>query len=110
MNSRINFQTVLEDLLGSRQVYFQRPNSVRMDYPAIVYRLSDIQVREANNHKYKKAKCYEVILIDKNPDSIFVDKLEDLPYSSFSRHYVTDNLNHWVFQIYYFYEGDINHG
>ena len=35
--TRLELQSVLEQTLGSRNVYFQPPASVKMKYPAIVY-------------------------------------------------------------------------
>lgn len=101
MASRLNLQTELESILGSRNVYFQPPSSVRMSYPAIVYSRKGIDKKSANDAVYCKLPSYEVILIDKNPDSTFVDKILDLPYCSYDRHYESDNLNHDVFTLYY---------
>ena len=101
MSDRLNLQTELETILGSRNVYFQPPSSVRMQYPAIIYSRKDIEKRSANDCAYRKLPSYEVILIDKNPDSKFVDKILDLPYCSFDRHYESDNLNHDVFTLYH---------
>lgn len=101
MASRLELQSKFEDVLGSRNVYFQPPSSVRMQYPAIVYSRKDIEDRFANDKIYRKLPCYEAILIDKNPDSEFIDKILDLPYCSFDRHYEANNLNHDVFTIFY---------
>ena len=101
MASRLDLQTKLESILGSRNVYFQPPSSVRIKYPAIIYSRKDIEIRSADNIAYRKLPSYEVILIDKNPDSEFVDKILDLPYCAFDRHYESDNLNHDVFTLYY---------
>ena len=43
MANRLDLQALLEDLLGSRNVYYQPPESVKMNYPAIVYALEDIE-------------------------------------------------------------------
>ena len=101
MSSRLDLQTILEGILGSRNVYFQPPSSVRMQYPAIVYARKDVEKRSADDMAYRKLPSYELVLIDKNPDSEFVDKLLDLPYCSFDRHYESDNLNHDVFTLYF---------
>lgn len=101
MPSRLDLQTELEKILGSRNVYFQPPSSVQMKYPAIVYSRKDIEKRSADNTAYRKLPSYEVILIDKNPDSKFIEKILDLQYCSFDRHYEADNLNHDVFTLYY---------
>ena len=101
MASRLELQSKFEDILGSRNVYFQPPSSVRMQYPAIVYSRKNIEGRFANGKVYRKLPYYEAILIDKNPDSEFIDKILELPYCSFDRHYEADNLNHDVFTIFY---------
>lgn len=101
MGSRIELQTKLEELLGSRNVYFQPPATIHMNYPAIVFELNDIRINHADDRNYKKMHCYTVTLIDPNPDSVFVDALIEWKYCSFNRSFKSDNLNHFVFTIYF---------
>lgn len=100
MANRALLQSKLEGVLGSEEVHFQAPPSIGMKYPAIVYEFSNMRNSYANNNIYRKARCYQVTLIDKNPDSEFVDKLLELPMCSFDRHFRADNLNHYIFTIY----------
>ena len=101
MASRLQLQTELEELLGSKNVYYQPPASVKMSYPAIVYSRNDIRNDFANNDVYSQNRSYEVIVIDKNPDSEIVDRISQLPMCRFDRHYTSDNLNHDVFTLFY---------
>lgn len=101
MSSRTNLQSVLERILGSRNVYYQPPETVKMNYPAIVYMKDDIDSKYANDKKYLNTKRYEIIVIDKKPDNEAVDKILELPLSSFDRHYTSDNLHHDVITLYY---------
>lgn len=101
MSSRLELQTIFEELLGSRNVYFQPPASVKMQYPAIVYSRKNIENLKADDAVYRQKICYEATVIDKNPDSEYVPKFACLPYCRFDRHYTADNLNHDVFTIYY---------
>lgn len=101
MASRLELQTELETILGSRNVYFQPPESIRMSYPAIVYSRARIDNRHANDSVYKQDDAYEIIVIDRNPDSEIVRKISKLPKCRFDRHYKADNLNHDVFTLYY---------
>lgn len=94
-------QAKLEELLGSRNVYYQPPESLKMEYPAIRYDLSTIDSRYADNIKYSKNNRYEIIVIDILPDNEVIDKILDLPYSSHDRRYKSDNLNHDVITLYY---------
>lgn len=101
MGNRLELQTRLEDILASRNCYFQPPTSVQLRYPAIIYSLGGVDTRHANDKLYKSLKRYELVLIDKNPDSELFDKILDLSYCYFDRFYTADNLNHWVFTLYH---------
>lgn len=101
MASRLELQSKFEELLNSRNVYYKPPASVKMKYPAIKYSLKDFDVKYANNSSYLSKPCYEVTLIDTNPDSIYVELILKLPNCSFDRYYKADNLNHFTFTIYH---------
>lgn len=101
MADRIELHSLLQELLGSDQVYYQAPESTKMSYPAIRYSKSDIRTTHANNHKYSMRDCYQLIVIAKLPDEPVIKKLLELPYCSYDRHYVADNLNHDTLTIYY---------
>ncbi len=101
MDKRLDLQTKLETLLGSHNVYYQPPASVRMKYPAIVYSRSNIENRHADDGIYMQSHFYELIVIDEDPDSEVVGKVSKLPCCRFNRHYTSDNLNHDAFTIYY---------
>ena len=101
MASRLELQSKLEELLGSRNVYYQPPESQKMEYPAIRYSRNDIESKYANNTKYSNTNRYEIIVIDKRPDNVVIDKILALPLSSFDRHYVSDNLNHDSIILYF---------
>lgn len=101
MSTRLKLHELLCEVLGSRNVYFQPGESVRMKYPAIVYSRDDIENIHANNGVYMRSPAYQVIVIDSDPDSEIVDRVSMLPKCTFDRHYTSDNLNHDVFTIYY---------
>lgn len=81
-------------------LYFQPPPSVQMKYPAIVYEMSGIHTRNADNRTYLSRKQYTVTAIDKDPDSGLPDELAAIPTARMSRFFTSDNLNHWVFSMY----------
>ena len=101
MGNRLDLQAIFEELLGSQEVYFQPPSSVKMQYPAIVYSRSDIKTVLANDSVYRQLPAYEVTVIDRDPDSDLVWRIAKLPHCSFTRHYTADNLNHDVFTLYF---------
>lgn len=102
MGSRLELHDELCEILGSKNVYFQPPASVKMSYPCIRYSTPHSNQKRANNHVYLNTKGYEGVVIDKNPDSEIPDKLlEHFPMCSLGNGYIADNLNHFPFTIYY---------
>lgn len=98
---RLELHELLVELLGSRNVYYQPPESVRIKYPAIKYSRDDIQNTFANNNVYMQQYAYEITVIDEDPDSEIVNKISKLPTARFERHFTSDDLNHDVYQIFY---------
>lgn len=101
MHSRLDLHEKLCDILGSRNVYYSPPASVKMKYPAIVYSRSKIDSKKADDAVYKQNHLYSVTIIDDDPDSVIVERMSMLVEASFDRHYISDNLNHDTFTIYY---------
>lgn len=92
---------LLKEVLGSDNVYFQPPETCKMKYPCIVYEISKIDTRFADNCPYVHHKRYKVVVIDKNPDSEIPDKLGMLPMCTFDRFFTSNNLNHFIYNLYY---------
>ena len=63
MADRLDFQSILEELLESRNVYYQPPETIKMQLDAIRYSKKTITSRYANNAKYSMMDCYEIIVI-----------------------------------------------
>lgn len=101
MDSRLELQNLLESILGSRNVYYQPPESTKIKYPAIIYSRNDIDNNFADDIVYMQNHTYQIIVIDANPDSEIVDKISKLPMCRYNRHYTSDNLNHDVFILNY---------
>lgn len=101
MGQRLELQTLLENLLGSRNVYFQPPANVQMKYPCIIYNRDAARTRFAGNAPYRYVKRYTVTVVDRNPDSEIPDRVAGLPMCTFDRHFVSDNLHHDVFSLYF---------
>ena len=82
-------------------VYFQPPASLKMHYPAIRYGLNSINRTPADNLPYLLERSYQVMVIDADPDSEIAEAISKWPKCRFNRSYEADNLNHFVFIIYY---------
>lgn len=101
MGQRTSLQSLLEELIGNDNVYFQPPANVQMLYPCIVYKRDDIRVLFADNNPYRLTKRYLVTVIDRDPDSVIPDKVSALSLCRFNRFFTADNLNHDVFTLHF---------
>jgi hypothetical protein len=50
---------------------------------------------------FSRIKKYQITVVDRNPDSILPDTVEELDYCQFNRFFTADNLNHWVFTLFF---------
>jgi len=101
MGQRLALHEDLKNILGSNNVYFQPPATIKLNYPCIIYRRSDIDTNFADDNPYILNKRYQITIIDSNPDSMIPNLIQNLPKCVFDRHFTADNLNHDVYQIYY---------
>lgn len=101
MDRRLELQKILENILGSRNVYFQPPSNTKLTYPCIIYERNAIETRHANNGKYNSKIRYSIMLIGRSPENQLINELLKLPYCSYDRFYVADGLNHDTFTLYY---------
>lgn len=101
MDRRLLLHSLLESVLGSENVYFQPPDNVVMQYPCIVYARDGASKISADNSGYRRVQRYQVTLIDRSPENPAVEKLGLLPLCTDSRSFVTDGLNHDVFELYH---------
>ena len=99
--NRLELQALLEDILGSKSVYFQPPENAQLSYPAIVYKLSGVDNEHADNTVYIQFTSYDVIVVDYKPNSEIASKISKLPMCRFNQHYVANNLNHFSFTLFY---------
>lgn len=101
MGKRLDLHKLLCDVLGTNNVYFKPPSTVRMEYPCIRYERSKIFTKSANNRPYWHGKQYTVTLMYRDPDSLLPDLIAELPGCKHDRHYSVDQLYHDVFTIDY---------
>lgn len=101
MGRRLDLQTLLEAVLGSSNVYFQPPESKVMLYPCITYKRDRAETAFANNNPYMSQTCYQLTIIDRDPDSLIPGRIARLPKCTFDRHYTANNLNHDIYKIFY---------
>jgi hypothetical protein len=102
MARRLQLHEKFCEILGTRNVYFQPPASVKLNYNCIVYKVSNRNDLRADNKRYRNLIAYEVKLIYRDPDSELPEILmNSFDYIMHNNTFVVDNLHHDVFTIYY---------
>lgn len=93
-------QTKLEAILGSRNVYFQPPENIKINYPAIIYKVARQNKKLANDSVYGIIPVYELKVVDYFPDSQITAMLLEDPKCGYVNSYNNSNLHYDVLNIY----------
>lgn len=96
---RLELHQTLKDTISSENVYFQPPETVKMEYPCVVYSLAYIDSYHADNFPYVTYYKYLVTYITRNPDDPNIERLKLLPACKFDRYFSTENLHHYAYEI-----------
>lgn len=101
MDRRAELHSILCTVVD--HVYFQPPESIKLVYPCIVYNKEPEKDLYADNLIYVSTDRYSLTVIDANPDTQIPRELKDTlkEYIKPNRYYVSSNLNHYAFTVYY---------
>lgn len=98
---RLELHEFLCRIIGDRRCYYSPPTGFEMEYPCIKYELADTWAIHADNIPYLRSLQWTVTVIDEDPDSKIADTFLDLPKCRFDRKFASDDLNHFVFSLYF---------
>jgi hypothetical protein len=101
MKNRHDLSIFLHELgaVPDDNIYFEPPENTKIKYPALIYELSNMPTKFADNNPYNVKHSYTVTYITNNPDSEYIDILANL--MKFDRVFVSDDMYHYVYSIYY---------
>lgn len=98
---RVKLHDTLKYYLGSKEVYYDPPETITMSYPAIVYTLSNIGANYADNKRYMNMTSYSVTLIRKDDDDDILDRiLAEVENVRYDRPFIANGLHHDVFTVF----------
>lgn len=102
MKTREELQAHLEELLGSRNVYFQPATNTKINYPCIVYRLEEYEDKYADNKRYISFKKYTITHIyHKYSSNLHEQFRNSFMFLNGPKPAVADGLYHDVYTLYY---------
>lgn len=95
MLTRLELQALLEEDLGSKNVYYHPPSNTKMSYPCYVYSFNNIDTRRADNKNYLFKGEWSITHIYKNiADEHVVEFLKKFPTARHTNHRYFDGLWH----------------
>lgn len=102
MGQFLDLQMKLSELMEGNMVKFQPPPGYQLTYPCLVYNISSGTTRFAENMPYLFTRRYTLTLMDRNPDSIFFDRIaKAFPMITVDRCFSTQGIHHFVYTLYY---------
>lgn len=99
MDRRLELHDKLLEI--AEHVYYQPPEKEKILYDCILYERNLLDTDHADNRPYLGKTRYQLISITRDPDSDIPVRLSALPGCAHTSHYVSDNLHHDVFTLYY---------
>lgn len=94
--------SLLVELPYLRKVYFQPPESVKLEFPCIIYRWDGNAEKYADDMAYKSKRHYHLVIADYDPDSVIPDVFQkNFTYAKLERTYTSDGMNHWAYSLYF---------
>lgn len=102
MGTTLDLQNKLKAILGSNYVYFQPTSNTRMTYPCFLVERSGRSQFNADNKNYAGTNQYTVTYISNEQDPDMIKTvLDSFEMCKYARPFVTDNLYHDPFVIYW---------
>jgi len=93
MKTRDEMQSMLEGILGSKNVYFQAPPNTGMKYPCIVYSFRSFNVNNADNKPYLVTGRWDIHHMYKSIKNDLKEKfIFDVPCCIHDRRIVADGV------------------
>lgn len=92
--------------LGTDNVYYQPPSSVKIKYPCIIYEERPNDERYADDSVYLAHDNWDVTIVrnyvDREKTAEIVENFKShFKYRRHNQHFISDNLIHDVFQLTY---------
>lgn len=92
---------VLKNLMPGIPIYFQPPESIRMQYPCLIYTIDGTNSVHADNIKYADTRIYQLILVQRQPDTYLLDVVNSLQMCEHTGRLVVGGLYQDQFRLFF---------
>lgn len=91
--------SIMEECGEEPHLYFQPPESVKLEYPCMIYRLRTMTSRKADDKPYYKTIGFDITYVTRSPNSSVPSRMLSEQYMNFDRYYTSENLHHYAYTI-----------
>lgn len=95
---RDKLHSIMEECGETPKLYFQPPETVKLEYPCIVYYFNTFLNDYADNAPYHTRLSFTATYITRDYDSKVPIRMAKEPMFRFDRQYTSDNLYHYAYQ------------
>lgn len=99
--NRQELSGILADVMSScgetPHLYFQPPETVKLQYPCVIYQFKTLTSLYADNDPYRFSVSYDVTYITRSPTSSVPAAMAKRHAMAFDRYYVAENLHHYAY-------------
>lgn len=97
---RLRFHTLIRNFCDN--VYYQPPSDVQLKYPCIIYNDAPPVTGYADDTKYLYDSTYEVMVIDRDPESTIGEEIDkNFSLCRVVANFTRDNLHHTSLTMHY---------
>ena len=97
----LKLDRIFRNTLGNNNVYFQPPESVKINYPCIIWNLSKTASTYADDRSYIQNPKYVIRYVSTEPDDQMRFTLVDVLGVPIIQVYCKDGLYHYIYELYY---------
>lgn len=98
--SRLELHRKLEEFY--KNVYFQPPSNIKLEYPCIVYNADGYDTRYGGNGVYIERKKYYITVMELEPEGLVPKSIRDsFLYCTIETQFTMNNLYHTRLSLYY---------
>lgn len=97
-----DLRTEILELTGFKYAYIDPPSGFKLKYPCAVIETEVGKTERANNRLYLYTSRYTVTIMTTDTElDIVIPMLTHFKYCSESSRFISDNLAHFVFDLFY---------
>lgn len=96
---RNTLRTKLLELFPDMSLYFNPTSLIELNYPCIVYRVSDRPKSTANNRTFKVSTEFELTFMSPAPGIDYTANVLEIPEAEYVRGYMSSDIMHEIYRV-----------